>query len=95
MTFAIVRTTPTAKMTTAGLLCDLDADSTMANVFQAMLSASTPPTDAELDELRIAMWGSLEEPRRDLIEHAHWERTTQRQKDMMRAFLAALGAKHE
>lgn len=57
----------------------------------AMLSASPPLTDAEVDELTTVFWGEDEEPKRHLVEHELWEMTRKHRREQMRAFLAAIG----
>lgn len=84
MTFAIVRKEPSAKMLRYGNDALPDKAGKMiyvGAVFRQMLAASEAPDDAELDEL-FSLWSAARSANGG-------------DREQMKAFLAALGAKHE
>lgn len=105
MTFALVRKEPSREMQIAGAEAVgaklMKVRELPAIAFRAMLTASTPPTDAELDELCRAMWPEVwaECARCDTAADGPvrlWaEKTRVGRREQMRAFVAALqGEKH-
>jgi hypothetical protein len=103
MTFVLVRREPTPEMREIGqdLIempftedgTPLPAGEEAARVFNAMLAASEPPTDAEIDELCQAMWTWGKDFHWN--PPAHWpeykvEEWRNVERDRMRAFIATL-----
>lgn len=102
MTFALVRKNPSREMQIAGTEAAsarlMKVRDLPAIAFRAMLSASTPPDDAELDDLCRAMWPQAWYWQEPVQWGGNWTPdycALCRQSDhrKMRAFLAALGDK--